>query len=65
MLRTTAVMTLRFALTLLLVVALLTPVASILGLYETTMDQLMAFAAPVLGAIGAIVGSRLVAKLTR
>ena len=65
MLRNTAVMTYRSALTLLLVVALLTPVASILGLYDTTMEQLMSFAAPALGAIGAILGSRLVARLTR
>jgi len=58
-------MTLRFALTLLLVVALLTPLAAMLGLYETSMEQLFAFVAPVLGAAGAIAVTRFATRRTR
>ena len=47
-------MTLRSALTLLLVVALLTPVAAMLGLYDTSFEQFARFAGPVLGAGTAI-----------
>jgi hypothetical protein len=43
-------MTLRSALTLLLVVALLTPVAAMLGLYDTSLEQFVRFAGPVIGA---------------
>lgn len=43
------------ALTLLAIVALLTPVAAILGMYDTNADQLVRFFAPVLGAVSAIV----------
>jgi hypothetical protein len=58
-------MTLRFALTLLLVVALLTPLAAILGLYNTSMEQLIAFVAPVLGAAGAIAVTRFASRRAR
>jgi hypothetical protein len=47
-------MTFRSALTLLLVVALLTPVAAMLGLYDTSFEQFARFAGPVLGAGTAI-----------
>jgi len=58
-------MTLRFVLTLLLVVALLTPLAAILGLYDTTVEQLIAFAAPALGAAGAIALANLATRRAR
>jgi hypothetical protein len=45
---------------LLVAVALLTPVAAILGLYDTSMDQVLGFLGPVLGAASAIVILRLV-----
>jgi hypothetical protein len=51
-------MKLTTALTLLAVVALLTPVAAMLGLYDTTMDQLARFAGPAIGAFSAIFFSR-------
>jgi len=43
------------ALTFLAVVALLTPIAAMFGMYETNADQLARFFAPVLGAVSAIV----------
>jgi hypothetical protein len=41
-------------LTLLAVVALLTPMAAMLGLYDTSYEQLARFGAPMAGAAGAI-----------
>jgi len=55
-------MTLNSAVTLLLVVALLTPMAAMLGLYDTTFDEIARFAAPVIGAAGAIFLVRLLAR---
>jgi hypothetical protein len=55
-------MTLRSALMLLAVVALLTPVASMLGVYETSFEQLLGFAGPVLGAASAIGFMRFLAR---
>jgi hypothetical protein len=57
-------MTLRSALTLLAVVALLTPVAAILGIYETSFEQFARFAGPVLGAASAIGFMRLFSRRT-
>jgi hypothetical protein len=51
-------MKLTTALTLLAVVALLTPVAAMLGLYDTSMDQLARFAGPAIGAFSAIFFTR-------
>ena len=47
-------MKLSAALTLLAVVALLTPLAAMLGLYDTTMDEVAHFAGPAIGAFSAI-----------
>ena len=47
-------MKLSAALTLLAVVALLTPVAAMLGLYDTTMGEVARFAGPALGAFSAV-----------
>ncbi|HYF58724.1 MAG TPA: hypothetical protein VEA81_07190 [Burkholderiaceae bacterium] len=47
------------ALTLLAVVALLTPIAAMLGLYDTSADQVMRFVAPAIGAGSAIFFFRL------
>jgi hypothetical protein len=51
-------MKLSAALTLLAVVALLTPVAAMLGLYDTTMDEVARFAGPAIGALSAIFFTR-------
>ncbi|MFN9776007.1 MAG: hypothetical protein ACK54X_25760 [Burkholderiales bacterium] len=51
-------MKLTTALTLLAVVALLTPVAAMLGLYDTSMEQLARFAGPAIGAFSAIFFTR-------
>jgi len=51
-------MKLHGALSLLAVVALLTPVAAMLGLYETTFEEFARFAGPGLGAISAIMFAR-------
>jgi hypothetical protein len=45
---------------LLIAVALLTPVAAIFGLYDTSMEQVVTFLGPVVGAASAIVILRLV-----
>jgi hypothetical protein len=50
------------ALTLLAVVALLTPVAAMLGLYDTTMEQFARFAGPAIGAFSAIFFTRWFAR---
>lgn len=47
-------MNLRTNLLLLVAVALLTPVAAVFGLYETSMDEVLAFLGPVAGAVSAI-----------
>jgi len=47
-------MKLRAVLSLLAAVALLTPVAAMLGLYDTRFEQIARFAGPALGAAGAI-----------
>ena len=47
-------MKLSAVLTLFAIVALLTPVAAMLGLYHTTIDEVARFAGPALGAFGAI-----------
>jgi hypothetical protein len=39
---------------LLIAVALLTPVAAIMGLYDTSMEQLLGFLGPVAGAASAV-----------
>jgi len=46
-------------LSILAVVALLTPVAAMLGLYDTTFDEIARFAGPAVGAGSAIVFTRL------
>lgn len=51
-------MTLHAALSLLAAVALLTPVAAMLGLYDTTFEQVAHFASPALGAASAIAFAR-------
>jgi hypothetical protein len=45
-------------LSLLAAVALLTPVAAMLGLYDTRFEQVAQFAGPALGAAGAIAFTR-------
>lgn len=55
-------MKLNAALTLLLVVALLTPMAAILGLYDTSLEDVARFAAPVIGAATALFLVRLLAR---
>jgi len=57
-------MKLHAALSLLAAVALLTPVASMLGLYEATFDEVARFAGPALGAASAIVFTRLLKRRT-
>jgi hypothetical protein len=47
-------MNFRSALSLLAVVALLTPVAAMLGIYDTSFEQFARFAGPVIGAASAI-----------
>ncbi|MFN7641543.1 MAG: hypothetical protein ACK5PW_00390 [Burkholderiales bacterium] len=47
-------MKLNAVLSLLAAVALLTPVAAMLGLYDTSFEQVARFAGPALGAAGAI-----------
>jgi hypothetical protein len=47
-------MTFHTALALFLVVALLTPIAAMLGLYDTSFEQFARFAGPVIGAGSAI-----------
>ncbi len=47
-------MKLNAALSLLAAVALLTPVAAMLGLYDTSFEQVARFAGPVIGATSAI-----------
>ena len=51
-------MKLSAAFTLLAVVALLTPIAAMLGLYDTSMDQVARFAGPVIGALSAVFFTR-------
>jgi hypothetical protein len=51
-------MKLSAALTLLAVVALLTPVAAMLGLYDTTMDEVARFAGPAIGGLSAVFFTR-------
>jgi hypothetical protein len=55
-------MTLRPHLALLAVVAAVTPLAAMLGLYDTTFEEVARFASPALGAITAIVGHRLLQR---
>jgi hypothetical protein len=55
-------MKLHAALSLLAVVALLTPVAAMLGLYDTTFEEFARFAGPGLGAISAIMFARYFAR---
>jgi hypothetical protein len=50
------------ALALLCAVALLTPVFAMLGLYETTLEELAQFAGPAIGAGSAIWFTRLFAR---
>jgi hypothetical protein len=50
------------ALALLCAVALLTPVFAMLGLYETTFEELAQFAGPAIGAGSAIWFTRLFAR---
>jgi hypothetical protein len=46
----------------LLAVALLTPVAAIMGLYDTSMEQVLRFLGPVAGAASAILFMRLLRR---
>jgi hypothetical protein len=55
-------MKLNSAVTLLLVVALLTPMAAILGLYDATVDEFARFAAPAIGAAAALYVVRLLGR---
>ena len=55
-------MKLNAALSLLAVVALLTPVAAMLGLYDTTFDEVARFAGPAIGAGSAIFFARLFSR---
>jgi hypothetical protein len=56
-------MKLKAALSLLAAVALLTPMAAMLGLYDTTFEEVARFAGPVLGAASAIAFMRLFSRL--
>jgi hypothetical protein len=47
---------------LLLLVALLTPVAAILGLYESSLEQVLSFVGPVAGAASAILLMRVLRR---
>lgn len=55
-------MKLNSALTLLLVVALLTPMAAMLGLYDASYDEVARFAAPAIGAAAALYFVRLLGR---
>ncbi|MCX7229518.1 MAG: hypothetical protein NTW15_10990 [Burkholderiales bacterium] len=55
-------MKLNAVLSLLAAVALLTPVAAMLGLYDTSFEQVARFAGPALGAAGAIGFTRLFSR---
>jgi hypothetical protein len=49
-------------LSILAVVALLTPVAAMLGLYDITFDEIARLAGPAVGAGSAIVFTRLITR---
>ncbi|MFM1989576.1 MAG: hypothetical protein RJA99_2533 [Pseudomonadota bacterium] len=55
-------MKLKAALSLLAVVALLTPLGAMIGLYDTTFDEVAGFAGPAIGAGTAILFTRLVSR---
>jgi hypothetical protein len=46
----------------LLAVALLTPVAAIMGLYDTSVEQLLSFVGPVAGAASALFFMRILRR---
>jgi hypothetical protein len=50
------------ALSLLIILALLTPVLAMFGLYETSLDELARFAGPAIGAISAIAVTRILRR---
>jgi hypothetical protein len=50
------------ALSLLIVLALLTPILAMFGLYETSLDELARFAGPAIGAISAIAVTRILRR---
>ena len=58
-------MKLHSAVSLLAVVALLTPIAAMLGLYDSSIDQVARFAAPALGALAAIGVTRWLSRRVR
>jgi len=49
-------------LSLLIVFALLIPILAMLGLYETSLDELARFAGPAIGAISAIAVTRILRR---
>jgi hypothetical protein len=55
-------MSLNKHLLLLVAVALLTPVAAIMGLYDSSMEQMLSFLGPVAGAAGALFVLQLLRK---
>lgn len=55
-------MKLNAALSLLAVVALLTPIAAMLGLYDTTFEELARFAGPAIGAGSALLAMRVFSR---
>jgi hypothetical protein len=55
-------MNLQKHLLVLIAVALLTPVAAIFGLYDTSMDQVLSFLGPVAGAATAIFFMRMLRR---
>jgi hypothetical protein len=61
---TVVAMKLSAALSLIAVVALLTPVAAMLGMYETSYEEFARFAAPALGAGAAIAAMRFFGRRT-
>jgi len=58
-------MKLRSHLALFAAVALVTPLAAMLGLYDTTFEDVARFASPAIGAITAIAGHRLLQRRNR